>query len=454
MDPEFNPTYYNTVDQIYNAEWTSTKLARFERLRSSMDKLWPNGHPTKLIHVAGTNGKGSFCRYLEAGLSLHGRSASFTSPHLFDYRERFSIQGKDVSQDDVTEAWEEKVRPLCVELALKGGEFTHAFSEISILIALVLFEKHEVEWAAIEAGLGGRYDQTTALDFVATAITNIGNDHENLLGHERWQRTMDKGGVCQKDRPLFTSVQDDESLKFIESICRHMNAPFYQIKKEDVENIKQELGELYPDGLAHDALINAEHQLWNATLSLAVIKHLLPDLKNKDILKKFTDIRFKGRFQKIEEGIYIDVAHNPDKINVFANEINKKFPKKTKTFIIGLSGTRSAKEIFPPILEIADNIIVTTAAYRGVMLSEIEQELDTINTRKIPIKIVADPHDALEEAKKSLDEKNMIILTGSTYMIDQALNTDPYLRYINASYGWRTQEDEDEKEIKDTTLKS
>ena len=133
-----NFPYYNTVDQIYHAEWSTPKLARLELLRRSVRTLWPQGHPTKLIHVAGTGGKGSTCRFLETGLSTIGKAGAFMSPHLFDYRERFSINGEFATRAEITDALETVVQPHCVKLALADLGHTHSFLETSILIALVL----------------------------------------------------------------------------------------------------------------------------------------------------------------------------------------------------------------------------------------------------------------------------------------------------------------------------
>ena len=112
---EPNFPYYNVVDQIYHAEWAAAKLARLDLLAESIAALWPNGHPTRLIHVAGTGGKGSTCRFLEMGLSCFGKSGAFFSPHLFDYRERFSIGGEFASQADVMHTWEQRIRPFCTQ---------------------------------------------------------------------------------------------------------------------------------------------------------------------------------------------------------------------------------------------------------------------------------------------------------------------------------------------------
>ena len=167
-------------------------------MRRSIRTLWPDGHPTKLIHVAGTGGKGSTCRFLETGLSTIGKAGAFMSPHLFDYRERFSINGEFAAREDITELWETVVQPHCVRLSLQNSNHTHSFLESSILIALALFEKYDVEWAAIETGVGGRYDQTRALDVVATLLTNVGSDHAHMLGREQWQRALDKAGIARE----------------------------------------------------------------------------------------------------------------------------------------------------------------------------------------------------------------------------------------------------------------
>ena len=190
-----NFPYYNVVDQIFHAEWSIAKLARLDLLRESIDALWPTGHPTRLIHVVGTGGKGSTARFLEMGFGLLGKAGAFMSPHLFDYRERFSVGGEFVSQEDVQWAWEKRVRPWVTWLALNRPHHVHTFHEVSILMALSLFEKHEVQWGALEAGIGGRYDQTRAVDVAAVALTNVGSDHANLLGDELWQRVLDKAGA-------------------------------------------------------------------------------------------------------------------------------------------------------------------------------------------------------------------------------------------------------------------
>ena len=225
MDFEPNFPYYNTVDQIYHAEWAIQKLVRLELLRESIRTLWPKGHPTKLIHVAGTGGKGSTCRFLEMGFGTMGRSGAFMSPHLFDYRERFSIDGQFASQADINEVWQRRIQPHCVRMALHNPHHIHTFHEVSILIALALFELHDVQWAAIETGVGGRYDQTHALTVAATVLTNVGSDHAHLLGSMLWQRVLDKAGIARPGVPFFTTERNPQSLDIIRAVCDDVGAP-------------------------------------------------------------------------------------------------------------------------------------------------------------------------------------------------------------------------------------
>jgi len=433
---EPNFPYYNTVDQIYHVEWTTDKLFRLELLRESIATLWPAGHPTRLIHVVGTGGKGSTCRFLEMGLRCVGKTGAFMSPHLFDYRERFSINGEFVQQADVIWAWEERVRPHCVRSAMRGHAYGHTFHEVGILMALTLFDRYGVEWAAIEAGVGGRYDQTRALDVVATVLTNVGTDHAHVLGAEQWQRVLDKAGAARRGVPFFTSDRNVENLQIIESICAGEAAPLQVITQDAVDELVRSL-ETHNLVVAAEALLNASYQKWNATLAYATIRHLQPQIDEAQLLAAFTDARLLGRFWHVEGTIYADIAHNVEKINALAGEIADRFDGQGKILILGMSGKRVPGQVFQALAKVAKAIIVTGASYKGQEPGKVQKELSAL-TSGIPVLVIADPLQALDVAKTMQRENDVIILTGSTYMIEQVLNPDPYLRTLSASYGWRT----------------
>lgn len=428
-----NFPYYNAVDQIYHAEWSIAKLARQELLSRSVAALWPQGHPTRLLHVAGTSGKGSTCRFLEVGFGSVGKAGAFMSPHLFDYRERFSIGGEFASQAEVQAVWEEQVRPHCVRLAVENPAHVHTFQEVSILVALALFARHNVAWAALETSVGGRYDQTRALAVSATLLTNVGSDHAHLLGEELWQRALDKGGIVRPGVPFFTTESAPETLEIVRQLCVAAGAPCTVVEDSAVTALNAQLDSF---DLAPDSLLQASYQRGNAALALAALRWLLPDLDEGAVLRAFAGARLLGRFWKVDERVYVDIAHNTEKIGALAGEIGRQFGEQNKILVVGISGQRVAAEVFRPLAGVAQTIIVTGASYKGQDPTQVCAEIKTV-LGDTPILLAAEPPQALQMARSLQRDDTVILLTGSTYMIEQALNPDPYLRHLSAHFGWR-----------------
>ena len=436
-----NFPYYNTLDQIYHAEWSTAKLARLELLRHSIRTLWPKGHPTKLIHVAGTGGKGSTCRFLEVGLGAVGKAGAFMSPHLFDYRERFSVDGRFVSQEDVNEVWQRRIQPHCVQLVLHNAAHGHTFHEVSILIALALFEMHGVAWAALEAGVGGRYDQTRALPVVATVLTNVGSDHAHLLGRQLWQRVLDKAGIARPGVPFFSSETNPDSRAILAQVCQEVTAPLTWVDTQAVAELDAQLDAAGLLPLPDESLLNAHYQRWNAALSLAVIRFFCPGLEPAAVLARFRDARLPGRFRQVEEGVYADIAHNVEKMRALVDEVQTRFADKGKIMVVGLSGPRAPAEVLGSLAQVAKAIIVTGASYKGQDPNGVRNAIESL-AGETPTLLINDPRQALQVAMSMRSEQDIILLTGSTYMIEQVLNPDPYLRYLHATYGWRDHQDQ------------
>ncbi|MEZ4659876.1 MAG: hypothetical protein R2911_20165 [Caldilineaceae bacterium] len=432
--PDFS--YYNAIDQIYHAEWSIPKLARLELLRKSIRTMWPNGHPTKMIHVAGTGGKGSTCRFLELGLTTLGNAGAYFSPHLFEYRERFSINGEFASREDIIWAWEERVKPHILRLLLENPHHQHTFLESSILIALALYEKYEVAWAAIETHVGGRYDPTRGLDAAVTLLTNVGSDHAAMLGHELWQRALDKAGIARPGIPFFTSETKPEALTVVTDVCSHVGAPMHVVDAAQVAAFAERVVALCNEQIPDESLLSATYQKWNATLAMTALQQTFPNLDEAKVLKSFLNARLLGRFWKVEERVYADVAHNVEKLAALAGEIEVKFGRVGKILVLGASRQRVPIEIFPPLAKVAKAIVITGSSYKGQDPRKVREEIAPL-IQNTPTLVIADPREALQTAKSMQAGDDIIILTGSTYMIEQVLNPDPYMRYINSTFGWR-----------------
>lgn len=436
MQPNF--PYYNTVDQIFHGEWSIPQLARHQFLRESIEQLWPGGHPTRLIHVAGTGGKGSTCRFLEMGLTSVGSAGAYLSPHIYDYRERFSINGNFAAREEITDIWEDLIKPHCIALARTNPHDVHTFLEISVLIALALFERHTVAWAAIETHVGGRYDWTRALDAEATVLTNVGTDHAHMLGSEQWQRVLDKVGIARKGVPLLTSETAAENLLVIQSIAEDVGAPLRLVGVEEVNALNQLLERQDAQPPVEGALINASIQRWNAALALQTIRELHPGISEAPVLDRIARTRLMGRFWQVEDGIYADIAHNVEKLEALSDEVEEQFAGSERILILGASLNRAPKALFAKLARVAKSIILTGATFKSQNPKDIYTEIapQLPNTHII---VVADPQQALQTAKTLKSENDVILLTGSTYMIEQVLNPDPYMRHLNNSFGWRMQ---------------
>ncbi|MBI3859776.1 MAG: hypothetical protein HY296_06035 [Thaumarchaeota archaeon] len=428
-------SYYSAVDEIYHAKWTARTELSKSVFRDALEHFWPHpkGHPTKMIQVAGTSGKGSTCQFLQAGLSLFGRAGCYVKPHVFDYSERFIVNNEQVDHSEILEVWEKDVRPYCASSAVRGETQLLDHPQTSLLIALRLFQKRKVEWAAVETGIGGRYDPVSSLDVVATVLTNVGRDHEDVLGSEHWQRALDKAGMCRPGVPLIVGDDDKRTLEVVSAVCRDFGAPLITVTPGDLEKTSAALG---TKGKMVESPIESRHQLQNAAVAARTIGVLVKGTNLRALCRRFLTTRYVGRFWKIGPGVYADVAHNPSKTGALSEEIGRRFPNERKVFVVGISGNRDAIEVLGPLASQAKAFVVTAAGYKGQDPRRVASAIGR-KYPDIPVRLVIDPRDTLNIAKDLATGKETIIFTGSTYMIDQALNPDERLRHLNGSYGWR-----------------
>ena len=148
---------------------------------------------------------------------------------------------------------------------------------------------------------------------------------------------------------------------------------------------------------------------------------------------------FSAASGKFEEGVYADIAHNAEKIEALTGEIRKEFGDAGKILVVGISGQRVPGKVFAALASVAHTIIVTSASYKGQEPARVREEIQAV-VGETPVLLAIEPRQALRTARAIQRPGDVIILTGSTYMIEQALNPDPYLRHLSAHFGWRTQE--------------
>jgi dihydrofolate synthase/folylpolyglutamate synthase len=239
---------------------------------------------------------------------------------------------------------------------------------------------------------------------------------------------------------MFTTESNEPSLRIISDVCRRYSAPLHLVSREDTGQLKEAMKK-YPAG-EPGALIGAEHQLLNAALSTAVIRRFYPGIELEALAERYSTVKYGGRFSQVDDHVYVDIAHNPDKIEALVERLKGMGLAGKVIFVVGLSGGRAAQETLGPLVEISERFVVTSASFKGAPPAEVAAQLKGLLGEGSTVVVVDDPREALACARSMLGEGDAVVLTGSTYMIEQCLNPDPRMRHLNATFGWRDRRQE------------
>lgn len=296
-----------------------------DHARYCLERLGNPQDSFSVIHVAGTNGKGSVCAFLSSILREAGQEVGlFTSPHLLSYNERFKINGKDTDDDAFLSAFCE-VKDLAEELIKEGKNPPHHLSMI-FLMGMVLFARKGLKWVVIETGLGGRMDATNALPHpAASVITSISLDHTKYLGDTVEAIAGEKAGIIKAGAPVIFDGSDPRSANVIRAAAETAGNKYSEVLPADIKLLSQS-GEgidfIYKSTSFHIPFV-AQYQMMNASLALNTMDMLSDKLaispKDMEADKKagLSSCIWRGRMDRVLPGVIIDGAHNEDGIAAF-----------------------------------------------------------------------------------------------------------------------------------------
>ena len=305
-----------------------TKKHTLLHTREFMRRLGNPCQGRKVLHVAGTNGKGSVCAYLNAMLLAGGKKTGlFTSPHLVRINERFQINGEDVSDEQFLDAF------LKVEKAAKEyeaeGEGHPSYFETLFLMGMLIFKEAGVEYLVMETGLGGRLDATNVVEKpLACIITSISRDHTEYLGDTLEAIAGEKAGIIKAGVPVIYDASQPGPASVIAAKAKEMGSPawpmepsFYEMKTQSREGITFTFA--YPGGEKAELAIPyvAKYQMMNASLAFYMM-HILQDVHDipKNVLAEgLSKIKWPCRMEMAAPGVIIDGAHNEDGIAQFVS---------------------------------------------------------------------------------------------------------------------------------------
>ena len=371
-----------------------TIVLGLERVQIVYERLFPNGVPFAAIIVAGTNGKGSTIAFIDSiyreSKYKVGRS---TSPHLINYNERFAIDGVDVSDASIIEAFE------LIEAKREGILLT--YFEFSTLATLIIFANEAVDLAILEVGLGGRLDSVNVVDCDVSVITNIAIDHTDYLGDTREAIGKEKAGIMRTSKPCICGDQDPPISLL--SYAKEIDSPLTLIK----QGYKGEIG------------LEGIHQKLNAAVAIKAIEKLddrFP-VSNDMILKGVKKARIVARFEKIPVGdktIVLDVAHNPEAVKTLVNTLSES-PMETVAIFSALAD----KNIDDMIGLASDTIkhwfLVPLSAERAIQMEVLENKFSKSQVTTVCLTM----DNAIEKALALVNIKRIVIF-GSFYTIADA----------------------------------
>lgn len=405
-----------------------TKKNTLENTKILMERLGNPERSMKILHVAGTNGKGSVCAYLSSILTCAGkRTGLFTSPHLVKINERFQINQKQVSDGLFMEAFD-KVMSVVKE-AQKDGALHPTYFEMLFLIGMVIFEKEQVEYLVMETGLGGRKDATNAIDNqMISIITSIGLDHVEYLGDTHAAIAGEKAGILKPGIPVvFDAEREDvtavilnraESLK---SKAYPVNSGMYKINSATHKNIDFSTATGYYDTINLKISSIAEYQVKNAMLAVTALKVMDEQGQFSDavIQEGIRRMKWQGRMETVLEGVILDGAHNEAGVAEFVKTVRTYQDEKRIVYVFAAVNDKNYEEMIETICretKFAEVIVTEVNSYRRTPAKELAEIFEKYTD--VPVKICEDAKKAFELGCQE-KEDGLLFCVGSLYLVGE-----------------------------------
>ena len=362
----------------------------------------------RVIHVAGTNGKGSVCAMIDSILRAQKyRTGLFTSPHLVTFRERIRVNGEMISEDAVANGLT-TIRDL-----VRSWNPHPTFFEIATALALKHFSSTTIDVAILETGLGGRLDATNAVQSDVSVITSIAFDHQQWLGQSLREIATEKAGIIKSKIPVVSAPQAPDAEKVIRTRAAECEAPL-QFVNDSYQ--KTSLG------------LSGEYQKQNAALAIAALRAAKVDIDDSSIARGLASVDWPARFQRWDERIVIDGAHNPAAAHILAETWREIFSDQRAMLILAILSDKDLRGICEALTPIADSVLLPKIrSARATPPDELAQIFAAI-TRSLPCSITDSIRDALALARA---KPNPILLTGSLHFAGEAL---AYLRGEPAAF--------------------
>lgn len=450
-----------TVQWLYDLRHFGMKLG-LENIRALLAYLGRPDHALPIVQVAGTNGKGSVAAMLEATLAACGyRTGLFTSPHLVHPRERIRIGGRDLSEAELDAAL--ATMRNAVERAIEDGalETPPSFFEVMTATALDTFRVREVDVGVLEVGLGGRLDATTAADADVVAIVSIGLDHTKTLGGTIESIAAEKGGAIRPGKPVVVGGLDDVARAVLHRIADERGATWVDTTEtttlRDLDDDGFDVESVSPDGRSHTyrglrSSLAGDHQRGNARVAIATLERIVPCIGppkhaagtldgnvpsvapglEAAVREGLARARWRGRLEWLAGSppILVDAAHNPDGIATLAaflaDRERSEAPRGPKpTLVFASTREKDLERVLAPLAPFVRGLVATRSSIDRAMdpaaIAVFGSRREGPRPRFDPVRLVPDPGDAVEEARRIAGPGGVVLVAGSVYLVGNVL---------------------------------
>ena len=397
--------YREAIDWLFSTQMFGIKLGLDGPRQLLKDYLAYPAHGVQVIHVAGTNGKGSTCAMIDSIARACGRRCGlFTSPHLVDFRERIQVSGEEIPEDACA-AMLTELRALCERM-----ESHPTFFEIALVLAMRWFSLRECEMIILETGMGGRLDATTAVPADVCIITPIGMDHMQWLGNSVEKIAVEKAGIFVSGKPAISAPQQEAVRLVLEKEANERRTP--------LEFVADPL-------LGYPMALPGVHQQWNAALAVAALHRAGLHLSSDSVAYGLSRVSWPGRFEIIRPGIVLDGAHNPHSAEVLATTWRETFPGKKAALVFSAVAGKDIAGILEILSPLASQIFLCPVnTPRALPASELAGHLPSDSA---PFQL----HDTFESAYAAASaQADPILIAGSLFLVGEAraLLTDAHFQ--------------------------
>ena len=397
-----------------------------ERTYKLLEHLGNPERDLKLIHIAGTNGKGSTTSMITEILMGEGyKVGMYTSPFIEEFEERIQINRNNIPKESLAILMDEI--KVAVDKVIEAGYNHPTEFEIITVLMLLYFKKENIDFGVIEVGLGGTLDSTNVIKPIIQVITSISFDHTNFLGNTLEKIAREKAGIIKKGIPTVIYPQQEEVLKVIKNKCIEMDSELYianneNLKFENIVNLDKPYQLLkYNNEIDILLPLLGEHQIINLSVAMQAIEVLnnknIIDISIANIVKSIKNVSWKGRLEVLSNNPYvvIDGAHNIQGIKTLSRNIKKYFKYENLYLILGILADKDVEEMIKIITPMAKKVYsVTPNSIRGELAESLKDEVSKFNKN---CKAFDKYEEAYLEALNDASEKDLILASGSLYMI-------------------------------------